>query len=68
MEDQNVAIVEHPIHNLAAPLFLITSIPFFGAFAFDYFKRGEFDSTFAWLGLFYFGIGSYYLAKKIFYK
>ena len=68
MEDQNTAVTENPVHKMAAPLFLITSIPYFAAMGYGYFSCCETDDTFAWFGLFYLGIGGYYLAKRFLSK
>jgi hypothetical protein len=68
MEDHNQVVQEQPVYNLAAPLFLMTSIPFFAAMVYDYVDQGSFDKTFAWFGLFYLGIGGYYLARKFLNK
>ena len=68
MEDQNQVVQEKPTYNMAAPLFLLTSLPFFAAMIYDYIDQGAFDKTFAWFGVFYLGIGGFYLAKKFINK
>jgi len=62
-------LVAQPGHKLAIPLFLLTSLLYFGTFAYDYFTCCQnFDKTFGWFGGFYVLLGSIYLITKFFKK
>ncbi|WP_420385578.1 hypothetical protein [Roseivirga sp.] len=55
-----------PGHKLAIPLFLLTSILYFGTFAYDYFNCCQnIDRTFAWFGGFYVVLGGLYMLAKL---
>lgn len=58
-------MIEQPAYKLAIPLFLITSIPYFGAMVYNYLSCCETDRTFAWFGAFYLGLGGIYLLRKL---
>ena len=58
-----------PGYKLAIPLFLFTSLPYFGTLLYDYIHCcGHVDNTFAWFGGFYVMLGGIYVLAKILKK
>jgi len=68
VEETEIQVKEHPVHHLAVPLFILTSLPYFGAVLYDYLNCCKTDSTFAWFGAFYLGLGGIYLIKKFVHR
>ena len=66
MEEVEIQVQEQPAYRLAIPLFLLTSLPYFGTLAYDYFNCCETDKTFAWFGAFYLGLGGLFMINKLF--
>jgi len=60
-------LIASPGHKLAIPLFLATSVPYFGVIAFDYLSCcGIVDKSFAWFVGFYVLLGGFYFMVKVF--
>ena len=64
MEEVEVQVHEQPAYRLAIPLFILTSLPYFGALIYDYLERCETDRTFAWFGAFYLLLGGIYMIRR----
>jgi len=65
VEENEVQVIEQPAHKLAIPLFLLTSIPYFGAVVYTYLSCCETDSTLGWFGAFYLGLGGLYMVRRL---
>ncbi len=62
--NERTEVIEQPASKIAIPLFILTSLPYFGVLAYDYIIEGAIDKTFMWFGAFYLGIGLFYFLFK----